>query len=220
MASTMIKVATCVDSGSDMPETCLSDEPSGSLASAVEATVGSAKVAPSDFGSLGSSALVPVAKERETATVKADRKPPLAKGFLRREFFGPCSASSPSLPSSEVKVVSSEAVLSESKSAKIGENVEVGECNSAKIGENVEVGECKSARFGENGEVGLESYSEVVLNAMEIAPSLGLSFGGDEKRLMDLLLAIERDRNMEDGVSVSKSMEKEVVQKFEMFHSS
>jgi hypothetical protein len=185
----MIKGSTSVESGSDMPRTWLSDEPSGCLASAVvhpmtqpslcmdpetvEATVGSPKVAPSDSGSLGSSDLVPVAKERETATVKADRKPPLAKGFLRRGFFGPCSSSSPSLHSSEVKVVaSSEAVLLESKSAK----------------------------FGENGEVAVEGYSEDVLNAAKIAPILGLSFGGDEKRLKDLLAAIERDRCMEDGV--------------------
>ncbi|KAE7998224.1 hypothetical protein FH972_002789 [Carpinus fangiana] len=71
---TMIKGSTRMESGSDMPGTWLSDEPS-CLASAVvhpmtqpslcmdpetvEATVGSAKVAPSDSGSLGSSDLVP-----------------------------------------------------------------------------------------------------------------------------------------------------------------
>lgn len=34
--------------------------------------------------------------------------------------------------------------------------------------------------------------SKVVLNAMGVAPNLGLSFGGDEKRLGDLSFAIER----------------------------
>jgi hypothetical protein len=31
---------------------------------------------------------------------------------------------------------------------------------------------------------GVEGYSEVMLNTMEVAPTLGLSFGGEEKRLM------------------------------------
>jgi hypothetical protein len=35
-----------------------------------------------------------------------------------------------------------------------------------------------------NGEVGVECYSDFVLSAMGAAPIMGLSFGGDQKRLM------------------------------------
>jgi hypothetical protein len=37
---------------------------------------------------------------------------------------------------------------------------------------------------GENGEVGVECYSDFVLSAMGAAPIMGLSFGGNQKRLM------------------------------------
>ena len=39
----------------------------------------------------------------------------------------------------------------------------------------------------------VEGYSEVMLNAMRAAPTMGLSFVGDKKRLKDLLLVIEED---------------------------
>jgi hypothetical protein len=42
--------------------------------------------------------------------------------------------------------------------------------------------------------VGVEGYSDVVLNTMKVAPTLGLYFGGSEKRFKDLLSAIEKDR--------------------------
>jgi hypothetical protein len=53
--------------------------------------------------------------------------------------------------------------------------------------------------------VGVEGYSEVVLDAMDLAPTLGLTFGGDEKRLLNLFSNIEENRDYEEGVSVSNS---------------
>ena len=53
--------------------------------------------------------------------------------------------------------------------------------------------------------MGLEVYSEGVLNAMECAPTLGLTFGGDEKRLLNLFSVIEEDPYHEGGVSVSNT---------------
>ena len=57
---------------------------------------------------------------------------------------------------------------------------------------------------GENGEVGVGGYSEFVLSEMGAVPIMGLSFGGDEKRLTDLFSVIKEGRYLEDGVSVSK----------------
>ena len=59
-------------------------------------------------------------------------------------------------------------------------------------------------RNGENGEVGDEGYFEFLLSAMGATPTIGISFGGDEKRLMDLFSPIEEGRYLEDGVSTSK----------------
>ena len=53
--------------------------------------------------------------------------------------------------------------------------------------------------------VGLEAYSEGVLDAMECAPTLGLTFGGDEKRLLNLFSVIEQDRYRVERVFVSNS---------------
>jgi hypothetical protein len=47
----------------------------------------------------------------------------------------------------------------------------------------------------------------VMLNAMGAAPTPGLSFVGDKKRLEDLLLVIEEDQYREDGVSASNTKE-------------
>jgi hypothetical protein len=66
--------------------------------------------------------------------------------------------------------------------------------------------------------VGVEGYSEVVLNAMDLAPTLGLTFGGDEKRLLNLFSNIEENRDYEEGVSVSNSKMEEGTQKFGMPH--
>ena len=52
--------------------------------------------------------------------------------------------------------------------------------------------------------VGVEGYSEVVLNAMRATPTMGLTFGGDEKRLKDLLLVTEEDWYCEDGFLLQK----------------
>jgi hypothetical protein len=45
---------------------------------------------------------------------------------------------------------------------------------------------------GENGEVGVEGYFKFVLSEMGAAPILGLSFGVDEKRLLDLFFSLKR----------------------------
>ena len=47
--------------------------------------------------------------------------------------------------------------------------------------------------------VEVEGYSEVVLDAMDLAPTLGLSFGGDEKRLLNLFSDIEENWDCEEG---------------------
>ena len=52
---------------------------------------------------------------------------------------------------------------------------------------------------GENGEVGDDGYSKFVLSTMGAAPSLGMSFGGDKKRLMALFSVIEEGRYLEYG---------------------
>jgi hypothetical protein len=59
-------------------------------------------------------------------------------------------------------------------------------------------------RNGENGEVGDEGYSEFVLSAMRATPTIGMSFGGDEKRLVDLFSTIKEGWYLEDGVFASK----------------
>ena len=52
--------------------------------------------------------------------------------------------------------------------------------------------------------MGVEGYSEFVLSVIGAIPILGLSFGGDEKRLMDLFFAIEEGQCLEDEASTSK----------------
>jgi hypothetical protein len=42
--------------------------------------------------------------------------------------------------------------------------------------------------------VGVEDYFEVVLDMTELAPTLGLTYGGDEKSLLNLFSVIEKDR--------------------------
>jgi hypothetical protein len=51
---------------------------------------------------------------------------------------------------------------------------------------------------------GADRYSEVVVRSTAVAPALGITFGGDEKRFMDLLSSIEEERHREDGGSVSR----------------
>jgi hypothetical protein len=53
---------------------------------------------------------------------------------------------------------------------------------------------------GKLGVVGVDSYFEVVVSMMGIAPALGISFGGNEKRFLDLLSVIEEGQHWEDGV--------------------
>jgi hypothetical protein len=62
-------------------------------------------------------------------------------------------------------------------------------------------------RNGENGEVGDEGYSEFVLSAMRATPTIGMSFGGDEKRLVDPFSTIKEGWYLEDGVSELKNLE-------------
>jgi hypothetical protein len=51
---------------------------------------------------------------------------------------------------------------------------------------------------------GADKYPDVVIRSKAAAPALGITFGGDEKRFMDLLSSIEEDRHREDGGSVSR----------------
>ena len=53
--------------------------------------------------------------------------------------------------------------------------------------------------------VGVEGYSEVVCNTIDLTPTLGLTFGGDEKILLNLFSNIEENRGYEERVSVSNS---------------
>jgi hypothetical protein len=63
--------------------------------------------------------------------------------------------------------------------------------------------------------VGVEDYFEVVLDAMDLAPTLGLSFGGDEKRLLNFFSDIEENWDREEGVSVSNSKGKRELKNLE-----
>jgi hypothetical protein len=62
---------------------------------------------------------------------------------------------------------------------------------------------------------GKDDSSEVVLSAMGVTPTLGLSCGGDEKWLKDLLSAIEDDRFLEDGVPAPKTKGKRELKNLE-----
>jgi hypothetical protein len=53
--------------------------------------------------------------------------------------------------------------------------------------------------------VGDVGYSEVVQSAMEIYPFLGISCGGNEKRLRDLLTILNKGKSHEVVASISKS---------------
>ena len=53
--------------------------------------------------------------------------------------------------------------------------------------------------------VRVEGYSKGVLDVMEHASNLGLTFGGDEKRLSNLFSVIKEDRFCEEDVSVSNT---------------
>ena len=55
----------------------------------------------------------------------------------------------------------------------------------------------------ETSVVGVEGHSEVVLDAMDLVSTLGLSFGGNEKPLLNLFSDIEENWNREEGVLVS-----------------
>jgi hypothetical protein len=47
--------------------------------------------------------------------------------------------------------------------------------------------------------VGVEGYSEMVLDAMDLAPTLGLTFGGDEKRLLNFFSDIDENQDHAEG---------------------
>jgi hypothetical protein len=63
--------------------------------------------------------------------------------------------------------------------------------------------------------VGVEGYSKVVLGAMELAPTLGLTFEGDEKHLLNLFLVIEEDRYCEERAFVSNTKGKRELKNLE-----
>jgi hypothetical protein len=60
--------------------------------------------------------------------------------------------------------------------------------------------------------VGAEGYSEVVLNAMGATPTMGFTFGGNERRLIPF---IDEDRYRENGVFASKSKGKRELKNLE-----
>jgi hypothetical protein len=63
--------------------------------------------------------------------------------------------------------------------------------------------------------VGVEGHSKVVLDAMKLVSTLGLSFGGDDKSLMKKNLDIEENRNRVEGVSVSNPKRKRELKNLE-----
>jgi hypothetical protein len=52
-------------------------------------------------------------------------------------------------------------------------------------------------------ETPVEGYSKVVLDAGNFAPMMGLSWGGDEKSLLDLFSVIAKDKEREPFIDVS-----------------
>jgi hypothetical protein len=73
------------------------------------------------------------------------------------------------------------------------------------VGESSKEGDLDAVGLRENGEVGDVGYSEVVQSAMEIYPFLGISCGGNEKRLRDLLTVLDKGKSHEVVASISKS---------------
>jgi hypothetical protein len=63
--------------------------------------------------------------------------------------------------------------------------------------------------------MGLEGYFEGVFDAMECTPTLGLTFGGDDKRLLNLFSVMEADRYREEGVFVSNTKGKRELKNLE-----
>jgi hypothetical protein len=74
----------------------------------------------------------------------------------------------------------------------------------SEVGESSKRSDLHGAGDGKLGEVGVDGYSEVVVSAMGIAPALGITFGGNEKRFMDLLNVLEEGQHREDEGFVSK----------------
>jgi hypothetical protein len=60
-----------------------------------------------------------------------------------------------------------------------------------------------------------ESYFEGVLDAMELATTLGLTIGDDEKKLLSLFWVIEVDRDRDPGVSISNTKGKKEIKNLE-----
>jgi hypothetical protein len=60
-----------------------------------------------------------------------------------------------------------------------------------------------------------EGFSEGVLDAMELAPTLGLTVENDEKKLSSLFSIIEADRDHDLGVSISNSKGKRELKNLE-----
>jgi hypothetical protein len=67
----------------------------------------------------------------------------------------------------------------------------------------------------ENGEVGDFGYSEVVQCSKEIFPIMGISCGGNEKKLLDLLTVLEEEQCPEVLVSPSKPKERRELKNLE-----
>ena len=72
------------------------------------------------------------------------------------------------------------------------------------VGESSKDGVLDGAGAGENGEVWEVGCSKVLHSAMEIYPILGISWWGNEKRLLDLLLVLEEGHRHEVVASMPK----------------
>jgi hypothetical protein len=63
------------------------------------------------------------------------------------------------------------------------------------LGEASKRGDQQEGELGLDGEVGDFGYSEVVQCAKDIYPILGISWRGNEKKLLDLLTVLEEERH-------------------------
>jgi hypothetical protein len=72
------------------------------------------------------------------------------------------------------------------------------------LGETSKGGDQQEGELGLDGEVGDFDYSKVVQCAKDIYPIMGISCGGNEKKLLDLLTILEEEQRHEVLVSTSK----------------
>jgi hypothetical protein len=151
----------------------LAFEPVGMTGSKVEGSfLASTDEAGADHGSL---------------TVKSSAQSSPARGLLRRGFLKPRSFGGGG--GGGGKLGEEDAIRRSPLPVTISE-----------VGESSKRSDLLGDVDGKLGVVGVDGYSEVVVSTMGIAPALGISFGGNEKRFLDLLSVIEEGQHREDGV--------------------